>query len=66
MQAVDKGNFTSRLSHSCDPNCKTMPVVAGGRLTIGERGWLGRVALFPTAALLPLLPPGQSFGEGMQ
>lgn len=37
-QAALKGNFTSRLGHSCDPNCKTVPMVAGGRVTIGARG----------------------------
>ncbi|PSC71151.1 SET domain [Micractinium conductrix] len=35
VNAALKGNFTSRLGHSCDPNCKTVPMVAGGRVTIG-------------------------------
>ncbi|KAI3436022.1 hypothetical protein D9Q98_002079 [Chlorella vulgaris] len=35
VNAAAKGNFTSRLCHSCEPNCKTMSVVAGGRITVG-------------------------------
>lgn len=34
-QAAAKGNFTARMCHSCDPNCKTVPMVVGGRCTIG-------------------------------
>lgn len=29
-----RGNFTSRMSHSCTPNCCTMPMAAEGRATI--------------------------------
>lgn len=29
------GNFASRLSHSCEPNCCTLPVVANGKYVIG-------------------------------
>jgi hypothetical protein len=35
VNAASKGNFSARLSHSCDPNCRTVPMAAGGRLTIG-------------------------------
>ena len=29
MQAADRGNFASRLSHSCGPNCRNVAVVVG-------------------------------------
>ncbi|KAL4458700.1 hypothetical protein ABPG75_013565 [Micractinium tetrahymenae] len=35
LQAAHKGNFTSRLSHSCNPNCRVVPMVAGGHITLG-------------------------------
>jgi len=35
LQAAKKSNFVSRLGHSCDPNCRNITVVAGGRLTLG-------------------------------
>lgn len=47
LQAAAKGNFTARLCHSCDPNCRTVPMVVGGRITIGKcflltvTGWRG-------------------------
>lgn len=28
------GNFTSRLSHSCNPNCWVIPVVVNGKYSI--------------------------------
>lgn len=28
------GNFTSRLSHSCDPNCWVIPVIVNGKYSI--------------------------------
>lgn len=30
-----KGNFSSRFSHSCDPNCGTIITVSNGRYYIG-------------------------------
>lgn len=30
-----KGNFSSRFSHSCDPNCGTITTVSNGRYFIG-------------------------------
>jgi hypothetical protein len=30
-----KGNYSSRLSHSCVPNCDTVTMVASGNYTIG-------------------------------
>ncbi len=30
-----KGTFTGRLSHSCDPNCITTVINAGGKYAIG-------------------------------
>ena len=34
VQAADRGNFASRLSHSCGPNCRNVAgVVAGSRIT---------------------------------
>lgn len=35
VDAVQKGNFVSRLSHSCNPNCRSVTVIVGGRLTVG-------------------------------
>lgn len=35
MQAVERGNFVSRLSHSCGPNCRSVTVAVNGRLTVG-------------------------------
>lgn len=35
VNAAAKGNFTARMCHSCEPNCKTVPMVVGGRCTIG-------------------------------
>jgi hypothetical protein len=35
VDAVQKGNFVSRLSHSCSPNCRSVTVIADGRLTVG-------------------------------
>lgn len=31
LEGTHKGNFTSRLSHSCDPNCAMVPIAHGGR-----------------------------------
>jgi SET domain-containing protein len=30
-----KGNFSSRFSHSCDPNCGTIITVSNGKYYIG-------------------------------
>jgi len=35
VDAVQKGNFVSRLSHSCSPNCRSVTVIVDGRLTVG-------------------------------
>ena len=29
-----QGNFASRISHSCNPNCQAQVMACGGRLTI--------------------------------
>ena len=34
IDPIIKGTFGSRLSHSCDPNCITVPMVAEGNYTI--------------------------------
>lgn len=42
IDPVYKGNFSSRLSHSCEPNCATTPI------TIGKRALIALyVILFP-------------------
>jgi len=28
VDPINKGNFSSRLSHSCDPNCATVPYIS--------------------------------------
>jgi len=30
VQAADRGNFASRLSHSCGPNCRNVATTVGG------------------------------------
>ena len=35
VDAVNRGNFVSRLSHSCAPNCRSVMVSVAGRLTVG-------------------------------
>lgn len=35
VDPINKGNYSSRLSHSCDPNCGTVTTVVDGRYTIG-------------------------------
>lgn len=35
IDPIFNGNFASRLSHSCNPNCCTFPVVSQGRYFIG-------------------------------
>ena len=32
---MERGNFVSRLSHSCGPNCRSVTVAVNGRLTVG-------------------------------
>jgi [histone H3]-lysine4 N-trimethyltransferase ATXR3 len=34
VDPIYKGHYGSRFSHSCDPNCGTVPVVANGKYTI--------------------------------
>lgn len=34
VEPIFKGNFGSRLSHSCQPNCATTTVTINGRLSI--------------------------------
>lgn len=36
IDPIIKGNYASRLSHSCDPNCVTLPVVSEGQYSIGR------------------------------
>lgn len=35
IEPILKGNYVSRFSHSCNPNCATVLFKAGGRLVIG-------------------------------
>ena len=35
MDPIYKGNFASRLSHSCDPNCGTVVTIVDGEYVIG-------------------------------
>lgn len=35
IDPIFKGNYASRLSHSCNPNCITLPVVSDGQYSIG-------------------------------
>lgn len=34
MDPILYGNFTSRLNHSCDPNCWVIPVITDGKYSI--------------------------------
>jgi SET domain-containing protein len=36
IDPILKGNYASRLSHSCTPNCITMPVVSNKKYNIGK------------------------------
>lgn len=36
IDPIFKGNYASRLSHSCSPNCVTLPVVSQGKYSIGN------------------------------
>jgi hypothetical protein len=36
IDPILKGNYASRLSHSCSPNCVTMPVVSNKQYNIGK------------------------------
>lgn len=35
MDPIHKGNYSSRLSHSCDPNCGTVTTIVNGQYVIG-------------------------------
>ena len=35
VDPVNRGNYSSRLSHSCDPNCGTITTIANGKYVIG-------------------------------
>lgn len=35
MDPINKGNYSSRLSHSCNPNCGTVTTVSASEYTIG-------------------------------
>ena len=35
VDPIIKGNYSSRLSHSCNPNCGTVTTVSNGRYVIG-------------------------------
>jgi SET domain-containing protein len=35
VDPIVKGNYSSRLSHSCDPNCGTVPTITDGKYLIG-------------------------------
>ena len=37
IDPIIKGNYASRLSHSCQPNCMTLPVVSEKQYSIGTR-----------------------------
>ena len=34
VDPIIRGNFASRLSHSCDPNCVALPVISNGQYSI--------------------------------
>lgn len=34
VDPIRKGNFTSRLSHSCDPNCGTITTISEGKYVV--------------------------------
>ena len=36
IDPILRGNYASRLSHSCDPNCFTIPVVSNRKYSIGK------------------------------
>lgn len=35
MDPIHQGNYSSRLSHSCDPNCGTVTTIVNGQYVIG-------------------------------
>lgn len=35
VDPIQKGNYSSRLSHSCDPNCGTVTTIVNGQYVIG-------------------------------
>lgn len=35
VDPINKGNYSSRLSHSCNPNCGTVTTIANGEYVIG-------------------------------
>lgn len=35
IDPIRKGNYSSRLSHSCDPNCGTICSIANGQYYVG-------------------------------
>lgn len=35
VEAMHKGSFASRLSHSCEPNCQTVTFAQNGKLSLG-------------------------------
>jgi len=38
IDPIHKGNFASRFSHSCDPNCSTISTIADGKYGIAMYG----------------------------
>jgi hypothetical protein len=34
VDPINKGNYSSRLSHSCEPNCGTVPVISNSNYKI--------------------------------
>ena len=40
VDPIMKGNYASRLSHACVPNCVTLPVVSSGQYSIGNQSFL--------------------------
>lgn len=35
VDPIKKGNFSSRFSHSCNPNCGTVATISNGKYYIG-------------------------------
>jgi len=34
IDPINKGNYSSRFSHSCDPNCGTITTIANGKYCV--------------------------------
>ena len=41
IDPIVKGNFSSHMSHSCDPNCGTVPTVNNAKYSVGMYAFRG-------------------------